>query len=54
MRDKLYTAKQVAGKYGVSRQQVVMDLRLGKLKGEKVGGGWIVREKDLKNYRKQK
>jgi len=50
-KEKLYAPQDLARIYGISKQQIIMDIRLGKLKGERVGGRWIVREPDLKNYR---
>ena len=51
-KEKLHSAKDVAKIYGVSDKQIIMDIRLGKLKGEKIGKVWIVRDSDLKEYRK--
>jgi len=53
-KEKLYAPQDLAKIYGISKQQIIMDIRLGKLKGEQVGKRWIVRHSDLKDYRKKK
>ena len=46
-----YTPKQVAEKLGLSYQQVILRLRSGAIKGQKMGWVWIINSADLNGSR---
>jgi excisionase family DNA binding protein len=46
----VYTPKQIAEQWRVTRWTVLQYLRAGKLKGFKVGRFWRIRERDLNAF----
>lgn len=46
-----YTPRQVAEKLGLSYQQVILRLRSGAIKGQKMGWSWIIYAADLNGGR---
>jgi len=49
--NKVFTTKEIAKIYNITRQQVVLDIRFKKLIAKKYAGVWLVDEIELKNYR---
>jgi excisionase family DNA binding protein len=48
---KLLSAKDVAKRLGVHHTRVKFLIREGRLKAQKIGGAWIINEKDLKKLK---
>lgn len=48
---KLLSAKEAGKKLGVHHTRVIVLIWKGRLKAQKVGGAWIINEKDLKKQR---
>ncbi len=51
---KLYNIKQLSEILQTTAQTIRNYLRNGRLKGQKIGGKWLVAEKDLKAFLKPK
>lgn len=48
---KLLSAKEAAKKLGVHHTRVKVRIWKGRLKAQKIGGAWIINEKDLKKLK---
>ena len=47
----MLTTKQVAQKLGVTTRRVTALIKAGKLKAQKIGRDWIIKESDLANVK---
>lgn len=47
---KLYNLKDIAELLKVTERTLLTYLKEGKLKGQKIGGKWIITEENLKNF----
>ena len=48
--EPVYTCREAAAEIGVVRQTMLTYLQTGKVKGQQIGGKWIVTETNLKRY----
>jgi excisionase family DNA binding protein len=48
---KLLSAKDVAKRLNVHHTRVKFLIREGRLKAQKIGGAWVINEKDLKKLK---
>lgn len=51
---KLVSVKDMAKRGIVGKVQIIMDIRLGRLKGVKVGNSYAIEEKEAERYLEQK
>jgi excisionase family DNA binding protein len=50
LEERLFTPKDVAERVGVSHYTVILWLRRGRLKGQRYGRAWRVKENDLQAF----
>ena len=50
MEKRLYTTLELSKICAISRQQIVQDIRLGKLGASKISGRYLIEPKQLQNY----